>query len=126
MHLAEDRECRPTLVCLGCEPWDNVTPIHYVQTPYTYHYAIFAFKLVRAGRVGLALVARTTSLVCVVKGIEVVVIDAFAVKDIGDEFRDRRLPDSRLSNEKDGVWCFRVVRRTLDDSLLERLYVTGK
>ena len=96
------------------------------KTPDTYHYAVLAFKLVQAGRVSLALVARATSLVCVVKSIEVVVIDVFAVKDIGDEFQDRGLPHSSLSNEKDGVWCFRVVRRTLDDPLLERLYVTGK
>ena len=73
------------------------------RTPDTYHYAVLAFKLVQAGRVGLAQVVRTTSLVCAVKGTEVVVIDVFAVKDTGDEFQDRGLPDSGLSNEKDGV-----------------------
>ena len=54
--------------------------------PDTYHYIVLAFKLVQAGRVGLALVARATSHVCVVKSIKGVVINVFAVKDIGDEF----------------------------------------
>ena len=56
------------------------------KMPDTYHYIVLAFKLVQAGRVGLALVARATSHVCVVKSIKGVVINVFAVKDIGDEF----------------------------------------
>ena len=47
-------------------------------------------------------------------------------KDIGDECQDRGLPDSSLSDEKDGEWYFLLVRRTLDDPLLKRIYVAGK
>ena len=65
-------------------------------------------------------------LVGVVKGIEVVVIDVVAVKDIGDEFHDRGLPDANLANKEDSVWCSGLSRRTLDDPHLERLYVAGK
>ena len=52
----------------------------------TYYYAVFARKFVKSRGVGLALVVGTTSLVGLVKGIGVVVIDVFAVKNIGDEF----------------------------------------
>jgi hypothetical protein len=54
----------------------------------TYHYAILARQFVKAGRVGLALVVRTTSLVGTVENVEVVVINVVASKDIGDKFED--------------------------------------
>jgi len=54
----------------------------------THHYAILARKLVKAGRVSLALVVRTTLLVGMVEDIEVVVVNVIAGKDIGDEFQD--------------------------------------
>jgi len=54
----------------------------------TYHYAVLAREFVKADRVGLALVARTTLLVGVVKGIEVIVIGVIAVKDIGEELQE--------------------------------------
>ncbi len=103
-------------MCPGCEPWEDVRLPTTFKTPDTYHYVVLALKLVQARRVGLT----------PVEDAEVVVITPVGVKDIGDEFQDRGLPDSSLSNEKDGVWCFRVVRRSLDDPLLERLYVAGK
>ena len=54
----------------------------------TYYYSVFARKFVNVGRVSLALVVRTTSLVGVVKVIEFVVINVFAVKHIGDELQE--------------------------------------
>ena len=54
----------------------------------THHYAILARKLVKAGRVSLALVGRTTSLVSMVEDVEVVVVNVISGKDIGDEFQD--------------------------------------
>src|SRR6266853_1176455 len=59
------------------------------KTPDTYHYAVLAFKLVQAGRVGLTLV----------EDAEVVMLTPVGVKDIGQEFQDRGLPNSSLSNE---------------------------
>ena len=53
-----------------------------------YYYAVVAFKLVKAGRVGLTLVVRTTLLVSRVKDFIVVVTNVFANKDIGQEFQD--------------------------------------
>jgi hypothetical protein len=58
------------------------------KKPDTYHYAIFARKFVKAGRVGLTLVVRTTSLVGTVENVEVIVINVVASKDIGDKFED--------------------------------------
>ena len=52
-----------------------------------YHYSILATKFVQAGRVGLALVVRTSSLIGVVEDAEVVMTNAIACKDIGDEFQ---------------------------------------
>jgi len=53
----------------------------------TYHYAIFTCKFVNTGRVGLTLVAKTALLVSVVEDFEVIAINRFADKDIGDEFQ---------------------------------------
>jgi len=89
----------------------------------TDHYAILARKLVKAGRVGLALVVRITSLVGMVEDIEVIVINVVASKDIGDEFQDRGFSDTSLSNKKNSVWRFRPV---LDNPVLKRLGVAGK
>ena len=63
------------------------------KMPGTYHYAVLAFKLVQAGRVGLTSVGDA----------EVVVITPVGDKDIGDEFQDSGLLDSSLSNEKDDL-----------------------
>ena len=54
----------------------------------TYRHAIVAPKFVKAGRVGLALVVGTTSLVGTVEYVEVIIIDVVSNKDIGDEFHD--------------------------------------
>jgi len=54
----------------------------------TYHYAVLAREFVKPGRVGLALAVSTTLLVGVVEGVEVVVIDAVAMKGIGDELQE--------------------------------------
>ena len=48
--------------------------ITFINTS-TFHYTILDCEFVDVGRVGLALVVRTTLLVAVVKGVEVVVID---------------------------------------------------
>jgi hypothetical protein len=53
-----------------------------------YHYAVFAPELINAGRVGLTLIIRTTLLVGVVENFEVVVINVFPDKGIGDKFQD--------------------------------------
>jgi len=50
----------------------------------TYLHAIVARKFVKAGRVGLALVAGTTSLVGTVEYVEVIFIDVVSNEDIGD------------------------------------------
>ena len=76
---------------------------------YTYYYAILARELVKSGRVSLSLVVRTTLFVGEVQGVEVVMIEVVAVKDIGNEFQDRGLSYPGLSNKKDGVWGFRLV-----------------
>jgi len=51
----------------------------------THHYAILARKLIQ---VRLALVVRSTLLVSMVEGVEIVVINVITGKDIGDEFQD--------------------------------------
>ena len=53
-----------------------------------YHCAVIARKCVKAGRVGLTLILRTTLLIGMVQGIEVVMIKIFANKDAADEFQD--------------------------------------
>ena len=58
------------------------------EIPDTHHCAVLARK---ARRFGLAPVVRTILLVGVVWGVGVVVVDVVAVKDIGNEFQDRRL-----------------------------------
>ena len=90
MELAppEDGECRLNWVCRECEPWDVLSILMLPINPYTYHYAILAPKLVKSGRVGLALVVRTTQLVGMIENVEVVVINVVSSKDIGDEFQD--------------------------------------
>ena len=86
--------------------------IHHTSTfkgACTYHYAVPARKFIQAGRVGLTLAVRTTLFIAAVEDIEVVVIDVIADKGIGDEFQDRGLSNTCLSNEKDGVWLIRSV-----------------
>ena len=53
----------------------------------TYPYAVPTCEFIQTGRVGLALAVRTTLLVGTVEDIEVVAIDIFADKDIGDDFQ---------------------------------------
>ena len=50
----------------------------------TYHYTVLARKFVKARRVGLALVVRTT----MIENVEVVMTNVIAVKAIGYEFQD--------------------------------------
>ena len=45
-----------------------------------------------------------------VEDVEVVVINVFAVKDVGEEFQECRLSDTSPSKKKDGVWCIRLAR----------------
>ena len=54
----------------------------------TYYYAIPARKFVKARRVGLALVVRTTLLISTVENVKVVIINVVASKDIGYKFED--------------------------------------
>ena len=65
-------------------------------------------------------------LIGAVEDIEVEMINSIAEKDIGDEFQDRGLSNTSLSNKKDGVWHTRPVFRCFDDPLPERLHVTRK
>jgi hypothetical protein len=78
------------------------------------------------GLLGLTLAFGTTLLVGVVKVVPVVVINIIAGKDIADQFQDRRLANTSLPNEKDGVWRLHSVLRRLNDTLLERLCVARK
>ena len=54
----------------------------------TYRHSIVARKFVQVGRVGLALVVRTTSLVGTIEYVEVIIINIVSNEDIGDEFHD--------------------------------------
>jgi len=96
-------------VCQGYEPWERVIPIPHVQHSGAYQYAAVARKFIKLRRVGLTLVTRTTLLIGTIKDAEVVVINALADKDVGDEFQDCGLADTSFSNEKDGVWCFNLI-----------------
>jgi len=62
--------------------------IHHITNAGTYRYAVFARKFVKAGRVGLTLVVRATSLVGTVENVEVITISVVTGKDIGNEFQD--------------------------------------
>jgi len=86
-------------VCRGRGPFENIRHTH-VQKPSTYCYPVLALKLVKASRLGLALIIRTTLLIGVVEDVRITVIDAFAGKDIGNEFQDRGLSNASLSNKK--------------------------
>jgi len=55
---------------------------------YSYYYTVLTRKFVKAGRVCLALVVRTTLLVGMVESAEVAVIIVVGSKYIGDEFED--------------------------------------
>src|SRR5258706_15816340 len=105
------------MVCVG-EPrcvenanlWKLVSLHTMFEIPNNHHYAVLAPELVKSRRLGLALVVRTTGLlVGVVEGVEVVVIDVVAVKDIVNELQERGLSYPSLSNKKDGVWRFHLV-----------------
>ena len=54
----------------------------------THYYAILAFELVKARRVGLALVVRTPLLVGMVEHGKVAIINVIAGKDISYKFND--------------------------------------
>jgi len=92
----------------------------------TYHHAVVASKLVKARRVGLALVIRTTLLVGMIENVEAVMINAVAGKNIGDEFQDGGFSDTSLSNKKDGVGRSRLILRYIDGPLLKGLDVARK
>ena len=76
----------------GCVEDANLGKMLFILTTfmnaYTYRYTILARKLVKPGRVGLALFVGTTLLVGIVENVEGVVINDVASKDIGDEFQD--------------------------------------
>jgi len=72
----------------------------YTQDTSTYHHAIFAHWFVKAGRVGLTLVAQTILSVAAVENSEVIAINVVAGKDISDEIQ---LADASLSNKEDGA-----------------------
>ena len=90
----------------------------------TYYWAVGARGLVKAGRFGPTLVARTILLVATVEVPKVVAINSVACKDIGEEFHECGFPDTSLSNQKDSVLRLNIVLRCRDDPSLERLYVT--
>jgi hypothetical protein len=98
----------------------------YVQSASTHHNSAVAHKFVKAGRVGLTLIAGTLSFVAAIEDFEVVAINIVADKDISDEFQDCRFADTSLPNKEDGVICLDLVLRCLDDPPLERLYVARK
>ena len=75
----------------------------------TYHYAVLARKFIQAGRISLTLVVRTTLLIGAIEDIEVEMVNVISGKDIGDEFQERGLSNTSLSNKKDGVWLIRPV-----------------
>ena len=111
-------------MCRGYEPWEKVTHTHYAQCAGTYHYAVVARELIKAGKVSLTLATGTTLLVAEVEDIKAVVISIVADKDIGEEFHECRFSDTSLPNQKDGASRWNFVLRCLDDPLLERLYIT--
>ena len=57
----------------------------------------------------MTLVVRTTSFIGVVEDTEVEMINVITGKDIGDEFQDRGLSNTSLSDKKDSVWHIRPV-----------------
>ena len=75
-------------MCRECGPWEDVTHVHHIHNTHTYRDAVLAPKLIKSGRVCLALVVRTALIVGMVENVEVVVINIVASKDIGDEFQD--------------------------------------
>ena len=54
----------------------------------TYHYAVLAYKFIKAHRVGLTLVSRCTLFVGMIEGLEVVVVSVATGEDIGDELQE--------------------------------------
>ena len=75
-------------MCRGCEPWEEVTHAHNARCAGTYHYAVVTGKFVKAGKVGLTLVAGTILLVAEVEDLKVVLINIVADKDIGEKFQE--------------------------------------
>jgi hypothetical protein len=57
-------------------------------------------------------------LVVEVEDFKAVAISIVADEDIGEEFQDCGFADTSLSNQKDGITCFNLVLRCLDDPLL--------
>jgi len=53
-----------------------------------YHYPVIAPELINTDGVGLTLIIRTTLFVGMVEDFEIVVINVFAGKGIGDKFQD--------------------------------------
>ena len=63
----------------------------------TYHYAVVTSDFVKAGRVGLGLVAGTILLVVTVEDFKVVAINIVADKDIDEKFQECGFTDTSLS-----------------------------
>ena len=54
----------------------------------SYQYVAVAHQFINAGRVGLAMLHRTTLFIVVVEDVEVIVISTVTKKDVGDEFHE--------------------------------------
>jgi hypothetical protein len=81
----------------------SLIPATFIN-PGTYHYTILAGKFVKMGGVGLALIIRTGLFVGGVEGFKVIATHFIAGENVSDEFQERGLSDTSLSNKKDGVW----------------------
>lgn len=86
MHRARKRVARVIVDC--------ILDICYLlsRAADTYHYAVVACELVKAGSVSLTLVARTILLAAEVEDFEVVAINIVANNDIGEVFQECGLP----------------------------------
>ena len=90
----------------------------------TYHYAVATRKFVKMGRAGLALGITITLLICVVEDVGVIGTNAVSNENIRDEFQDRGLSDTSLSDKKDSVSESRIL--AFDDTPFERRHVAGR
>ena len=108
--------CRPAQGCRGCGPFGTRLGklITFINIE-TYHYAIVAHQFVKAGRVCLALVVRTT-------------LRSMPLPEttLATSSRTEDFPTPSSPNKKDSLWRFRLVVRLLDKPLFEGHYVTRK
>ena len=94
------------------------------KTSRTYHCAVATRKFVKMGRASLALVITTTLLICVVGDVGVIGTNVVANENIRDEFQDRGLSNTSLSDKKDSVSESRIL--AFDDTPFERRHVAGR